>query len=67
MHIEKLIETLSPESSFLLGTVLRELLAGRDPLHEEGPGDPGQPDEPSQPHEPGEPTIPDEPPPAPVV
>ncbi|MDH4566752.1 hypothetical protein E8E95_08685 [Pseudomonas sp. BN414] len=67
MQIDKLIEALSPESSLLLGTVLHELLAGRDPLHEEGPGDPDQPGEPGQPHEPGEPTIPDEPPPAPVV
>ncbi|MCY1547403.1 hypothetical protein D9M68_834620 [compost metagenome] len=43
------------------------MLPGRDPLHEEGPGDPEHPDDPGQPHEPGEPTVPDELPPSPVV
>ena len=67
MQVETLLKALSPRSSFLLGAVLPILLAGRDPLHEEGPGDPEQPGEPGQPHEPGEPTVPDEPPPSPVV
>lgn len=67
MQIETLLKALSPRFSFLSGAVLPILLAGRDPLHEESPGDPEQPGEPGQPHEPGEPTVPDEPPPSPIV